>query len=83
MEMVVRFKGITQNILDILVAEGYYKTKSEAIRAGVLSLAKEYKILEKARDDFEVRPEYLEYLKKARQQKAKGHKSVDEYFKGL
>ena len=53
METVVRFEGMTQNILELLVAEGYFKTKSEAIRAGVLGLAKEYDLLNELKNDFE------------------------------
>ena len=51
MESVVRLSGIVEDILEELVDAGYFKTKSEAIRAGVLELGKEYHILEELRED--------------------------------
>ena|SRR3989338_105173 len=45
METVVKFEGVPEYILDSLVTMGYFKTKTEALRAGVLELGKEYGIL--------------------------------------
>ncbi|HIH19881.1 TPA: hypothetical protein HA244_01295 [Candidatus Micrarchaeota archaeon] len=45
MEAVVRFDGAVAATLEKLVELGYFKTKSEAIRAGVLELGKEYNLL--------------------------------------
>jgi Arc/MetJ-type ribon-helix-helix transcriptional regulator len=45
MEAVVRFEGAVAMVLEKLVELGYFKTKSEAIRAGVLELGKEYQVL--------------------------------------
>ncbi len=45
MEAVVRFEGVVAGLLDKMVALGYYKTRSEALRAGVLSLGKELNLL--------------------------------------
>ncbi|MEW5955733.1 MAG: hypothetical protein AB1626_04335 [Candidatus Micrarchaeota archaeon] len=45
MEAVVRLEGAVAAILQKLVDLGYYKTKSEAIRAGVLELGREYRLL--------------------------------------
>lgn len=53
METVVRFSGVVEAILSQLVEEGYFKTKSEAIRAGVLELGKEYHLLEELRSDLD------------------------------
>jgi len=50
MEAVVRFEGAVAMVLEKLVEMGYYKTKSEAIRAGVLELGKEYDILKSPRE---------------------------------
>ena len=50
MEAVVRFEGAVAMVLEKLVEMGYYKTKSEAIRAGVLELGKEYDILNSPRE---------------------------------
>ena len=50
MEAVVRFDGAVALILEKLVDMGYFKTKSEAIRAGVLELGKEYNVLKSPRE---------------------------------
>lgn len=51
METVVRFGGIVEEVLNELLHAGYFKTKAEAIRAGVLGLGKEYNILNELRSD--------------------------------
>ena len=38
----VRVRGATAKILEELVEKGYYSTKTEALRAGILHLAEEY-----------------------------------------
>ena len=45
MEAVVRFDGAVADVLDRLVSFGYFKTRSEAIRIGVLELGKEFRVL--------------------------------------
>ncbi|MFH1106406.1 MAG: hypothetical protein V1787_00770 [Candidatus Micrarchaeota archaeon] len=45
MEMVVRMEGMVENVLNRLVEKGYFKTKSEAVRAGILELGKEYALV--------------------------------------
>ncbi|MDE1850786.1 MAG: hypothetical protein KGH54_03270 [Candidatus Micrarchaeota archaeon] len=42
METLVRLEGAVAVILEELVKRGFYKTKSDAIRAGILELGKEY-----------------------------------------
>ncbi|MFH1443743.1 MAG: hypothetical protein ABIG96_06930 [Candidatus Micrarchaeota archaeon] len=42
MEMVVRMDGALARIVDGLIDMGYFKTKAEVFRAGVLMLGKEY-----------------------------------------
>ena len=49
-QTVVRFEGAVGSALKKLVALGYFKTKSEAIRAGVLELGKEYGVLGTPKD---------------------------------
>jgi len=44
-ETVVRLEGAVENVLERLIEEGYYKTKAEAIRAGILELGREYAII--------------------------------------
>jgi Arc/MetJ-type ribon-helix-helix transcriptional regulator len=38
----VRVRGATARMLEELVRKGYYSTKAEALRAGILHLAEEY-----------------------------------------
>ncbi len=44
-ETVVRLDGAIEQILQMLLHRGYYKTKAEAIRAGILELGKEYALV--------------------------------------
>ncbi|MBI2444823.1 hypothetical protein HYV43_00350 [Candidatus Micrarchaeota archaeon] len=46
MELVVRMSGAVEIVLEKLVERGYFKTKSEALRAGVLELGREYHLFE-------------------------------------
>jgi len=41
-EFIVRLKGKQDEIIDNLVNEGYFNTKSEVIRAGILELYNKY-----------------------------------------
>ena len=41
-EMLVRLDGNVEKILENLVDAGFFKTKAEAIRAGILELGKEF-----------------------------------------
>jgi Arc/MetJ-type ribon-helix-helix transcriptional regulator len=42
LSITVRVRGATAKILEELVEKGYYSTKAEALRAGILHLAEEY-----------------------------------------
>ena len=44
-ELLVRLKGAPEEVLESLVEEGFFGTKSEAIRAGILELGKEYNLV--------------------------------------
>ena len=46
METVSKFDGVSAIVLKKLVEMGYYKTKSDAIRAGILELGKEFEMLD-------------------------------------
>ena len=48
METVIKFTGVAEYVLDRLVSMGYFKTKTEALRAGVLGLGKEYNMISDA-----------------------------------
>ncbi len=45
MQSVVRFEGVVDKLLTQMIKQGYYKTKTEALRAGVLELADRYGLL--------------------------------------
>jgi len=45
MEMVIRIDGAIEQLLNRMVKVGYFKTKNEAIRAGLLGLGKEFGLL--------------------------------------
>ena len=46
MHVTVKFKGVIEDILENAVEEGIAKTKTEALRLGVLELANKYNLLE-------------------------------------
>jgi Arc/MetJ-type ribon-helix-helix transcriptional regulator len=60
-EAVVRLDGAVADVLERLVDLGYFRTRSEAIRVGVLELGKEFNVLRN--------PQELEDLMAARKMK--------------
>jgi len=40
--MLVEISGIPENIMNVLIKNGIFKTKSEVIRAGIMKLGDEY-----------------------------------------
>ena len=50
METLVRLDGAVEVTLEKLVELGYFKTRSEAIRAGILELGKEYSLFKEAKE---------------------------------
>ena len=45
-DVLIRLKGVPAEVLEQLVRQGFFSTKSEAIRAGLLQLGKEFKLLD-------------------------------------
>ncbi len=45
MEAVVRLDGMVEGVLGELVDRGYFRTRSEALRAGVLKLGMEFDLI--------------------------------------
>jgi len=45
MQMLVRMDGMVEKVLERLVVDGYYKTRAEAVRAGILEIGREYAII--------------------------------------
>ena len=50
MKMSVRFGGIIEDTMNKLVTLGYFKSKNDALRAGILRLGKEYNLLPKEKE---------------------------------
>ena len=44
METLIKMQGVPEEVLQVLIRRGYFKTKTEAIRAGVLTLGEKYGI---------------------------------------
>ena len=44
-KVLVKLKGVPANVLSKLVQKGYYRTKSEALRAGIIRLGQEFGIV--------------------------------------
>ncbi len=74
-ETLVRFEGAQEMIMDKLVETGIFKTRSEVIRAGIIELGKEYKIL---RDLKEIEKELVERKLKKEEKEMKGKKYLSE-----
>ena len=49
-ETLVRMEGAQEVIIDRLTKSGFYKTRSEAIRAGILELGAKHKVFGSARE---------------------------------
>ncbi len=49
-ETLVRFDGAQELIIDKLTKLGIFKTRSEAIRAGVIGLGKDYNVFKNAQE---------------------------------
>ena len=83
MEMVVRLEGVVENVVERLLAQGYYKTKAEVIRAGILELGKEYQVMNfsnVAEDDeeFNMPPRLVELWEKLIEKSIKTDNFVSE-----
>ena len=47
MDTLVKMHGVPEAVLNTLIAQGYFKTKAEVIRAGVLNLGEKYGLIPK------------------------------------
>ncbi len=47
MDTVVRLEGAVEAALEKLIGNGFFKTRAEVIRAGIMVLAKEYGVMPK------------------------------------
>ena len=44
-DLLIRLSGVPEQILADLIQQGYFKTKSEAVRAGLLELGRGFNLL--------------------------------------
>jgi len=49
-KLLIRLSGTTAELLNELVGRGYFSTKSEALRAGILKLSEAYGLIRAAND---------------------------------
>lgn len=77
MENLIKMSGVPEDILNLLIAKGYFKTKTEAIRAGILELGKEYCIL-KSPEELELELVALKIAKQEAGIKAKKQRFITE-----
>jgi Arc/MetJ-type ribon-helix-helix transcriptional regulator len=67
MHAIMKFEGVLDRILEQAVKKGLVKTKSEALRMGVIELNNHYRLIEEQEDK-----EDIEYVRKAKRQLASG-----------
>ncbi len=69
MDVLVRFTDVPEDILEYLLDKGYYKTKTEAIRAAILNLGQEYNIFNKEEFLLKQKMESMDEVQKKIKQK--------------
>lgn len=80
MEFVVRLKGKQKDILEDFVKKGYFNTKSEVIRAGILELNNKYNKEKPSLEEVELVNKAIKHeMKKIKQGKTK-LRSEDEFL---
>ena len=77
MDTLVKMSGVPETVLKQLVEKGYYKTKTEAIRAGILQLGKEYGLM-KISKEVEMELVALKIEQEKREMKMKGERYLTE-----
>jgi len=55
MKTLVRLERMQEKIIEKLLEQGYYKTKSEAIRAGILELGKEHSTIKQIENELVIK----------------------------
>ncbi len=77
MQTLVKLEGVPEEVLEVLVKRGYFKTRTEAIRAGILTLGKEYSLINTPKD-LEMELVALKLKKEEEEMKRKGEKFLTE-----
>lgn len=71
MQTLLKLSGVPETVLKRLVAKGYFKTKTEAVRAGILGLGKEFNLIPDPKEE-ELELVALKIAKEKAEMKAKG-----------
>jgi Arc/MetJ-type ribon-helix-helix transcriptional regulator len=74
MDTLVNINGIPETVLNLLMERGYFKTKAEVIRAGILELGNKYGMDLKTPEDLEMMLVALRIKKEENKIKRKGKK---------
>lgn len=77
MQALVKLSGVPEDMLEKLVKKGYFKTKTEAIRAGLLELGQKYELLG-AKKDIEMELVALKIKSEAEELRRHGISNIPE-----
>ena len=77
MDTLVKMDGVPEDVLEILLERGYFKTKAEVIRAGVLGLGEKYGVF-RTPEELERNLVALKIKKEEAEIKAKKKKYLSE-----
>jgi len=75
METLIKMEGMPEKVLIALLHKGYFKTKTEAMRAGILALGEKHKVLEEIREQ-ELETVAQKLLKEEKNMRKKGLKFI-------
>ncbi len=74
MDTLVNINGVPETVLNLLMERGYFKTKAEVIRAGIIELGNKYGMDLKTPEDLEMMLVALRIKKEEKEMKKKGKK---------
>lgn len=74
MDTLVNINGVPETVLNLLMERGYFKTKAEVIRAGIMELGNKYGMDLKTPEDLEMMLVALKLKKEENKLKKKGKK---------
>jgi len=74
MDTLVNINGVPETVLNLLMERGYFKTKAEVIRAGIIELGNKYGMDLKTPEDLEMMLVALRIKKEENEMKKKGKK---------
>ena len=77
MDTLVKMDGVPEQVIEMLLDKGYYKTKAETLRAGVLGLGEKYGLFRNP-EDLELNLVALKIKKEEKALKKKETKFLSE-----